>query len=836
MEAADSSRREKIAAEYALTQQDAELLEMEQQLEKAKSEIISGLNDKATLSADNQRYETMLEQVQIRKAEIAQKLMKYKSEDAMLEETLHAEQEKLAEADAVCKNLAVSRSDCEQESERLDLEIRRLSRTLNELQQSYQASKTRRESLRNLAERYEGYGNSTKKIMELRGQMKGICGVVADLIATEPRYETAIETALGGSIQNVVTDTEKTAKELITYLKKNKYGRQTFLPLDAISHSGSFSRPEALKEKGVIGLGSSLVRVEPEYQVLADYLLGRVIVMDTVDHAIALAGKYKHSLRIVTLEGELLNAGGSMTGGAFRNSSNLLGRRRELEELEKLCKKTSSQIEKVQEDLSSQEELFIAAREQEKKLGDEIHQKSIIQNTLRMNVENLQTRREELHTSYQDIELENTQLENQTEDIRTNREKIREKTAALESRNEQHNQKIDTLNAELDEAKKNRETAAAKLEEINLKAANLRQKADFVIENIRRVKEESDRLREELGSLQNGSENHGQVVEEKEQEIRHLEELIGNASEERKNLLSQQEKLNQEKEIAAASQKTAFTSREELSDRVGRLDKDLFRLQSQKEKLEEKLENQVSYIWNEYELTPVTAAGLKAEEPIPAGELKKRIEELKTAIRGLGHVNVNAIEDYKEVSQRYEFMKTQVNDLQEAEQTLIKIIDELDTGMRNQFEEKFQEIRKEFDRVFRELFGGGHGTLDLIEDVDILEAGIQIIAQPPGKKLQNMMQLSGGEKALTAIALLFAIQNLKPSPFCLLDEIEAALDDSNVDRFAGYLHKLTAHTQFIVITHRRGTMVAADRLYGITMQEKGISTLVSVSLIEDQLS
>ena len=268
---------------------------------------------------------------------------------------------------------------------------------------------------------------------------------------------------------------------------------------------------------------------------------------------------------------------------------------------------------------------------------------------------------------------------------------------------------------------------------------------------------------------------------------------------------------------------------------MGRLDKDLFRLQSQQEKLEEKLENQVNYMWSEYELTYSTAQALKNEEMNSIPDMRKQTEKLKSAIKGLGNVNVNAIEDYKEVSSRYEFMKSQHEDLIQAEEALLKIIDELDSGMRRQFGEKFKEIRQEFDKVFRELFGGGHGALELVEGEDILEAGIQIIAQPPGKKLQNMMQLSGGEKALTAIALLFAIQNLKPSPFCLLDEIEAALDDSNVDRFAGYLHKLTKYTQFIVITHRRGTMVAADRLYGITMQEKGVSTLVSVSLIEGDL-
>ena len=240
-------------------------------------------------------------------------------------------------------------------------------------------------------------------------------------------------------------------------------------------------------------------------------------------------------------------------------------------------------------------------------------------------------------------------------------------------------------------------------------------------------------------------------------------------------------------------------------------------------------------MWSVYELTFTGAQALKNQEWTSLPEMKKQTERLKSAVKALGNVNVNAIEDYKEVSERYEFMKTQHDDLVEAEKTLLQIIEELDTGMRRQFEEKFREIRNEFDRVFKELFGGGHGTLELMEGEDILEAGIQIIAQPPGKKLQNMMQLSGGEKALTAISLLFAIQNLKPSPFCLLDEIEAALDDSNVDRFAGYLHKLIKNTQFIVITHRRGTMVASDRLYGITMQEKGVSTLVSVNLIEDQL-
>ena len=285
----------------------------------------------------------------------------------------------------------------------------------------------------------------------------------------------------------------------------------------------------------------------------------------------------------------------------------------------------------------------------------------------------------------------------------------------------------------------------------------------------------------------------------------------------------------------SVTHKGFFKKQEEMSETISNLDKEIFRLNSQREKSEESLEHQISYMWDEYELTLHAAMELRSEEVPDAGELKKQITIVRDEIRKLGDVNVNAIEDYKEISERYNFLKGQHDDLIEAEKTLVGIIEDLDVGMRKQFMEKFTEIQNEFDKVFKELFGGGKGTLELVEGEDILECGIRIIAQPPGKKLQNMMQMSGGEKSLTAISLLFAIQNLKPSPFCLLDEIEAALDDSNVNRFAKYLHKLTKNTQFIVITHRRGTMAAADRLYGITMQEKGVSTLVSVNLIEDEL-
>ena len=834
-EAALESRRRQEEAEERLVRQDESLMLLDQRIEEAKNSIIAGLNEKASLSAREQRYEAMLEQVQVRRSEVCQKLLKFKSDESVQEEQLEAERAKLKAMEGRLADLAASQTECEAQMQHYEQEVRRLTRNLNEKQQEYHTAYTRLESLRNLAERYEGYGNSIRRVMEVRDRVHGIHGVVADLVTTDKKYETAVETALGGSIQNVVTDSEQTAKQLIEFLKKNKYGRVTFLPLTSIGQGGGFSKPEALKEPGVIGLASDLVHVAPEYQVLAKYLLGRVVVADTIDHAIALARKFKYSLRIVTLEGELLSAGGSMTGGAFKNSSNLLGRKREIEELEVACKKALDSSEKIQDELNMDEGIYQDKKEELEQIKKESHEASLEQNTQQMNVSQLEDKRDDIRESSQDLVLENSQLEAQIREIEENRRNLSRDTEALVQLNEQAGSQVEDLTAQMERDRKLREESAHELEAIRLEAAGLKQKVDFVMENIRRVEDEIAKLSEELSGLTAGNTDSGEIVEAKRQEIAHLQELITNAMEQRDILAAQVEEQSAKKDSKTKEQKEFFGKREELSQRITRLDKELFRLQSQKEKLEEKQESHINYMWNEYELTFTTAQPLRDPLLTSSSDIKQRIDELKNGIRSLGNVNVNAIEDYKEISGRYEFMKTQHDDLVQAEAALMQIIEELDSGMRRQFEEKFREIRREFDRVFKELFGGGHGTLNLQEDEDILEAGIQIIAQPPGKKLQNMMQLSGGEKALTAISLLFAIQNLKPSPFCLLDEIEAALDDSNVDRFAGYLHKLTKNTQFIVITHRRGTMLAADRLYGITMQEKGVSTLVSVNLIEDQL-
>ena len=822
-------------AEEALRRTEEEMMLLDQQIEDGKASIIANLNEKASLAARKQRYATMLEQAQVRRSEVAQRLLKFKSDESVQDEQLKAEREKLDAVEAEINRLMGERTAAEENIAGLEQEVRRLNKNLNDTQQQYHTSYTRLESLRNLAERYEGYGGSIRRVMEVRDRVKGIHGVVADIISTEKKYEVAVETALGGSIQNIVTDSEQTAKQLIEYLKKNKYGRATFLPLTSVGSRGGFNQEAALREPGIIGLADSLVHVEPQYRGLASYLLGRVVVAENIDCAIALARKFRYSLRIVTLEGELLSAGGSMTGGAFKNSSNLLGRRREIEELEAACKKALVRVDEIQKDLSLNEGLLTEERENLERLRAAGQEAILRRNTIQIGIAGLEEKKTEIAESSTDMVRENQDLEEQLREIGRSQEQLRKEEERLEGQNAQTSREIERLTGELERARQDSDARRQELSGAQMETSGLHQRHQFALENIRRVREEMRRLDEEKRELSQGAGGSSQAIASREAEIGQLRELIESTGRKSAQLEEEIEKARQEKEAQTARQNTFFARREEISGEMGRLDKELLRLQNQSEKLSERMESYVNYMWSEYELTRQGAEALRDEDAPELGQLKRRLEELKSAIRSLGNVNVNAIEDYKEISERYEFMKTQHGDLVKAEEALLKIIEELDAGMRRQFEEKFREIQREFDKVFKEMFGGGSGKLELLEDEDLLEAGIQIIAQPPGKKLQNMMQLSGGEKALTAIALLFAIQNLKPSPFCLLDEIEAALDDSNVDRFAKYLHKLTKYTQFIVITHRRGTMMAADRLYGITMQEKGVSTLVSVNLIEDEL-
>ena len=394
---------------------------------------------------------------------------------------------------------------------------------------------------------------------------------------------------------------------------------------------------------------------------------------------------------------------------------------------------------------------------------------------------------------------------------------------------------IKELEAKAIEAQSKLAAANTKVSELLIEYNSVKQKDDFIQENIRRIRQDDEKLQEELASYITQVQATGTDITKLEEQAEAIRKTIEEDSDEVSDQEEQLTAYHKERDDMTASHKEFFAIREELSEKIAGLEKAVFKLDSAIEKNTEKSDELSNYMWAEYELTLNMAAEFRDEELNDLSSLKKEITAVKAKIKSLGDVNVNAIEDYKEVSERYEFLKGQHDDIVLAEKNLLDVIEKLNVSMQEQFNTKFKEIQVMFDKVFKELFGGGRGALELVDDTNLLETGIRIIAQPPGKKLQNMMQLSGGEKSLTAIALLFAIQSLKPSPFCLLDEIEAALDDSNVRRFAQYLNRLTKDTQFIVISHRKGTMEAADILYGITMQEKGVSTLVSVNLIENDL-
>ncbi|MCM1086983.1 MAG: chromosome segregation protein SMC [Muribaculaceae bacterium] len=834
---------EKLSALETAREEAKQLLESVQsrieglnaQIEGNKNTIIDALNNRATIKSKLGRFDTMLEQIQIRKAELNSRLLRAKSDEAAQVETIKSLEEEFERVNEEIQRLKDHQEVSEEKLAGMREELAGKDQKLRDTQVSYHQEKSKLDALMNLTERYEGYGGAVKAVMEHKGREKGIVGVVADIIQVDARYETAIEVALGGNIQNIVTENEETAKKMISFLKQTRSGRATFLPLTSIKEPQEFKNTDALQEKGVIGMADELVKIDEKYKNVAKSLLGRIVVVDTIDNAVKIAGKFHYSIRMVTIEGELLVPGGAISGGTFKNNSNLLGRRREMEALEKKVKQYVIEIDSILEDIEQTKAQRNKLRLEIEDIKGQLQRKFIEQNTARLNVSQARERKDEAAEGSEELKSEELEMDTQIKEIRESKEEIATELQNSEQLEKDVEAQIGVLQKQLEEERAEESLQSAKVSEWDVEVEKMRQKAGFHNQNVGRIMGEIERHEIELQEVKDGLELGKEEIERKKANILELEKTILASHTTQSDTEVKLKEDIAAKEELSAKQKNFFTEREDLSKQMSALDKEVYRLSSQKEKLEDSIESQINYMWDEYQITLSDASSMRDEEMTDLSAMKKEISALKDAIRKLGDVNVNAIEDFKNLMERYTFLKTQHDDLVEAEQTLLGIIEELDTSMRKQFNEKFAEINREFDKVFKELFGGGKGTLELIEDEDVLEAGIRIIAQPPGKKLVNMMQMSGGEKSLTAISLLFAIQNLKPSPFCLLDEIEAALDENNVGRFAKYLHKLTKSTQFIVITHRRGTMEKADRLYGITMQEKGVSTLVSVNLIDKEL-
>ena len=824
----DAARKE---LERVLTQ----ISNINEEIESCKSAIIETLNTRATIKSKLSSLNTMKEQVNIRKAELTGKLVRARSDESKQEETIKKLRDEFDRITSEISEMNKKQKQAEEDVKEMRETMSLKDTELRKVQELYQQEKSRLEALANITERYEGYGGSVKKVMEKKDTTPGIIGVVADIIKTQPKYETAIEVALGGNIQNIVTDDEETAKKMIAYLKETRAGRATFLPLTALDNPPELKAKEALNEKGVLGMADELVDTDPKYRQVAKAMLGRIVAVDNIDNAVKIARKYNYTVRMVTLEGELLVPGGAISGGAFKNNSNLLGRRREMDEMEANVKKYKQNIDdlksEIEECRTKRNELRTLAEE----LRTELQGKFIAQNTARLNVENEEARQAEQKAGYRDLKAENDEIESKLLEIADEKAKAEALLESSENTEKESTEKVEKYQKELEGLHGIEETENEKVSKLDIEYEKIAQKHEFQQQNLNRVEADITALEKGLQEIIDSMEENVRNLEQNKKDIEEIRLTIEASVDVQSDANKELEQKKEEKNELSVSQKEFFGKTEELNKQISDLDKEVIRLGSKREKCQEAIESHINYMWNEYEITLSDAAQLRDENMTDVPAMRKETNSLKDSIRKLGDVNVNAIEDYKNLMERYTFMKTQHDDLIEAERQLKEIIKDLDESMRKQFIEQFHKINTEFDQVFKEMFGGGKGSLELAEDEDVLEAGIRINAQPPGKKLVNMMQMSGGEKALTAIALLFAIQNLKPSPFCLLDEIEAALDENNVVRFAKYLHKLSS-TQFIVITHRRGTMESADRLYGITMQEKGVSTLVSVNLIDKELT
>ncbi len=640
--------------------------------------------------------------------------------------------------------------------------LENVNNQLMDAQNEFHSEETRLETLKNLLERYEGYLNTVKTILDNRSKFKGIKGVVADLFETQKDFEVAIEVALGNSIQNIVTDNVDSSKEIINYLKENKLGRVTTLPLSALEVKDNEIYLKAKKELGVIDIAVNLVKYNSDYNKLAKYLFERCLIVDNYDHAKTIFNKYKSGIKLVTVQGELFNPGGAISGGAFKNSANLIGRKREYDELVIKISNLKNSIDNLNQKKLSISEEYDQNYNEIEKMKDNLNSLNIKKNTITLNIIN----------------------------------------------------------------------------EMKLQYSNISNKAQFITDDVNKLLLTLVSLKEEIDKHSNEDISANDIIKNKEDTINKFEREIEDI-----NLLIQQsnESINKKNELKnsyLSNRKEYYESKDKITNEQILLEQESSRLSTILEKANLKIEEITNSMYEDYALTYLTAKEKFSEDLGSSDEIKKKVKDKRKVIQELGPINVNAIEEYKLVGERYDLMTTQYEDIKKSEEMIAAIVDELDENMHKQFDENFKKIKQEFEIVFKKLFGGGKANLELVEidEKGVLDAGVSIVVQPPGKKLGNMMQLSGGEKALTAIALLFAIQNLKPSPFCLLDEIEAALDESNVDRFAEYLQNLTNETQFIIITHRRGTMEKADRLYGITMQEKGITTIVSVDLIEDQLS
>ena len=832
-----ATNREKFQKELDEKQKELEeltkkLSAKELEIEDKKKNIEKNTDEKYELISEISSLDTNLENIEKREKAAKAEIQSLTLE---IDSTRNDKQEKSKDFyDIEFKKNELSKllkEKADKKSESMQ-KIKDFDTTLNNLAYEINMKDSRLKFLIETEKEKEGYTRSVKSLLnacEKDSKLnKGVNGVLANLISVDKKYETAIEMCLGQATQNIVTDTEEDAKKLVEYLRENKLGRASFLPVTSVK-GRKLDRIIKNSTEGVIGVASDLVKCNKKYEQIVLNLLGRTLIVENMDTAIQMAKLNSYSFRIVTLDGDIISNTGSITGGSIQTKTvNLLGRSREIEDLEKALKELQVKKEEVAKEKQDYTESVTDTIEEVTRIEKELQDIEVVYAAENQKILNIEDSISKLEARREKIKAELEELSKQKLDNNMQKEEKQERINYLEK-------EIENISKVVEEFALNNKDNQKYIDDLNFDITNLKISVTSFDESGTSIDEMVERIKQDIEnnkqSILNKEENIQRINEEKanleanivnlEEQINKIKSDVSNSSEIIEGLKANRIEANEKLKKSEEEISIEFNTIEDIKGELVKLD-------VKKTKLEQNLEQVVNNLWVEYELTPNNAEGYK--KPDNVQKAARDVNSLRTQIKELGSINVDSIEEYKKTKERYEFMCEQRLDMENTAAKLRNIIQEMTQTMKEQFVEKFKEINKNFNEVFTELFGGGKAELKLEDENNVLECGIDIQAQPTGKKLQNMMLLSGGEKAFTAIALLFAILKINPAPFCVLDEIEAALDDVNVYRFAEYLKKFSAETQFLVITHRKGTMEAANTVYGVTMEENGVSKLLSMKL------
>ncbi len=803
----------------------------ELEIEQYKAQVEKNTDQKYELQSEIHTQEINYENYEKRQNQIKSEIANYISE---LDATRLQKDEiakEFYEIDSKRNKIVKAIEEINTIKDEADKKIENYQSSINNYQNEMRIKESKLKFLMETEKEKEGYIKSVKSLLKdcenIKDLGKGMHGVLANVMDVPEEYQTAIEMCLGASLQNIVTETEQDAKKLVEHLRKNNLGRASFLPIASVKGK----KLEKIKgsEKGVIGIASDLIKFDKKYEQIVISLLGRTVIVDNMETAIKVAKQNDYSFRIITIQGDVINASGSITGGSVaKKTVNILGRGKEIEKLEKDIQQLKTKIEKLEKEKQDYEASIQDTLENAISLEKELQEIDITYATEKQKVVAIDENIAKIETRLNKLKEEQESLEKQKQEAMQEKEKINQQIQTLTEETEELT-KIITEFAELN--KDNQKY----VDDLNYDITNLKISVSSFDESEASIEEIQERITAEIENANKSIENKRNQIEqithdnfELEASIEEIKDKITTIKAEVQNSGNKIEELKQErmdKNEKLSKQEEEITNKfktiEDLKAQIVKID-------VKKTKLEEDINAIINKMWEEYELTPNNVGEYQKPENVVTTQ--KRVNHLRAEIRDLGSVNVDSIEEYKAMKERYDFMCEQRVDLEDTMNKLRKVIAEMTATMKEQFKSQFAMINKNFGEVFKELFGGGNASLKLEDEENILECGIDINVQPPGKKLQNMMLLSGGEKAFTAIALLFAILKMNPAPFCVLDEIEAALDDVNVYRFAEYLKKFSKETQFLVITHRKGTMEAADTVYGVTMEENGISKLLSMKL------